>query len=276
MFGGPSGFLNAPITKGITIVTTGSTILLHLFNKKVLFELSGEQTLTKLQLWRVLTTQFFFSSAGELALGVFLLFYCRTFERQMGSIKFGAFTAISFLISTLTSVGLMTIFKVPKLASGPYALIFSTLVQFFFEIPSVVNLRLCGLTFSDKSIVYFVGSQLLLYNTPASLIVGLSGVLSGLIYYCDLFGLRSWKTPRLLNQICSRAILPLLQSTRPRTAAPNSFSRQGEGRQPPVVEPNQEAVEMLTNMGFERHKVVWALQQTNNDIPLATNMLLDQ
>lgn len=45
------------------------------------------------------------------------------------------------------------------LTSGPYGLIFSSFVPFFFDIPVSTRFRVASLSFSDKSFIYLAGLQ---------------------------------------------------------------------------------------------------------------------
>lgn len=98
--------------------------------------------LGKRELWRVVTYQLAFSSAGELVIGVFLLYTLRQFERHWGSRKFGAFVIISKLVGFLIGSSALLWHRSSaqganlSLASGPYSLIFAGLVQFHFDIPT--------------------------------------------------------------------------------------------------------------------------------------------
>ena len=86
--------------------------------------LSLSALLSKRELWRVATYQLAFSSAGELVVGILLLYTLRQFERHWGSRKFGAFIVISKLVSFVTSSSALLCWRggsaAPPLAAGPY------------------------------------------------------------------------------------------------------------------------------------------------------------
>ncbi|KAI9125242.1 hypothetical protein K1719_003858 [Acacia pycnantha] len=76
--------------------------------------------------------------ALELLFGVFLLYYFRVFERQIGSNKYSVFITFSILISLLFEVLSIAILKDPAVilvTPGPYGLIFASFVPFSFDIP---------------------------------------------------------------------------------------------------------------------------------------------
>mmetsp|Transcript_31849 Transcript_31849/g.101328 ORF Transcript_31849/g.101328 Transcript_31849/m.101328 type:complete len:229 (+) Transcript_31849:17-703(+) len=89
-----SGFFNAPVSKGLLLVTVGSTVLAQLTSAR---QASYQLTLAGLyggQLWRFITSQLAFGTPSELIVGLMLSYMARTFERQMGSRKFGAFVLV--------------------------------------------------------------------------------------------------------------------------------------------------------------------------------------
>ena len=160
--------------------------------------LSLSALLSKRELWRVATYQLAFSSAGELVVGILLLYTLRQFERHWGSRKFGAFIVISKLVSFVTSSSALLCWRggsaAPPLAAGPYGkpnvrvesasstcvvdvyacihvqtprthtpthpgIIFAGLVQFHFDIPVSVPMSIFGLRFSDKTLTYLLAAQ---------------------------------------------------------------------------------------------------------------------
>jgi len=64
---------------------------------------------------------------------------------------------------------------------------------------------------------------------------------------------------------------PILQEQHPLAAAATRFPRQQPQPTPP---PSEEAIEQLTNMGFEREAVIAALRSTDNNVEAAANRLL--
>jgi len=55
-----------------------------------------------------------------------------------------------------------------------------------------------------------------------------------------------------------------------------NFLSQNDQAQTSSRPPDEEAISVLTGMGFSRQDALQALQSTNNDVQLATNLLLDQ
>jgi len=301
---GPSGFSNAPISKGILILVTTGSLLASIFKiKYVELEFSG--LFEKYQIYRFITSQFVFSHTGEMLFGMFLLYFFRLFERQMGSSKFGSFAFLSFLLSLFTELILLLIFRPKDITSGPYGFIFAMFVLYFFDIPVSVRSRVAGFNVTDKSFIYLLGIQLLLSKFPLSLIAGVSGILSGFGYRFDIIGLRKFEFPNFVKRFCERFILPFLLSPEIQTTR-TRFSSSGQlgariqapgtllGQQnldqralfnsslfptttsPIPLAPREEDINTLTSMGFSRNDVIQALTQSNNDLHFATTILCER
>jgi len=330
---GPWGFRNAPVSKCLTIFTPGFSLFVSLMNIKDKLNLAGglsslsstttwiggsQVQITRFpQLWRIITNHFFFTSPGEILLGLIFLYYFRLFERQMGTQKFAVFSFLSFCISALLQVLLLVVFPHLKIVSGPYGFLFACFVQYYFTIPVTVRFRLFRFFyFTDKMIVYFLGFQLLLANGSSSLVAGGCGIVAGLMFATDILRLKHLKFPSAVNSFSERFILPLISSPpssastsyTPRrfsTAAPLQYHTTTSTRstrsalphqfvaptpsdgypslypsttvsQQIAAIPNAEYVDLLTQMGFSRVAAFHALQQSNNDLQFATNILLEQ
>lgn len=71
----------------------------------------------KLQIWKLIISVFTFSSTPELLFGLYLLYYFRVFERQIGSNKYSvsAYWGSSFFLDKLLGQYYL---QLPKLANG--------------------------------------------------------------------------------------------------------------------------------------------------------------
>ena len=86
---GPSmsaqGFANAPVSKGVLILTTLASLTASATKSGApggsLGALSLSALLGRRELWRVVTYQLAFTNAGELVIGCLLLYTLRQFER---------------------------------------------------------------------------------------------------------------------------------------------------------------------------------------------------
>lgn len=194
------GLEGAPITQGIAIVTLISSLL----TDPAVVSLNA-RALVNGQLWRILTYAFPFGNSSQLIIGTILLYNLRIFERFMGSRKYGAFLVLSASVSTLSTIGIMSLFNSVDIeiypASGPFFLIYSLLPLFYRFIPRLHSSKyiILGLTFSEKSWIYLLAGQLALSNGISTLVPALSGLLAGLLYGMDGLGLQQFRLPAFVN-----------------------------------------------------------------------------
>ncbi|KAJ6870359.1 rhomboid-like protein 20 isoform X2 [Populus alba x Populus x berolinensis] len=128
--------------------------------------------------------------------GLYLLYYFRVFERQIGSNKYLVFILFSVIVSLLFEVFAVALLKDPSAnlpTSGPYGLIFASFVPFYFDIPVSTRFHIFSNHFSDKSFIYLAGVQLLLSSWKRSILPGICGILAGSLYRLNLFGIRKAK-----------------------------------------------------------------------------------
>eukprot|EP00268_Persea_americana_P054863 TRINITY_DN632_c0_g1_i5.p1 TRINITY_DN632_c0_g1~~TRINITY_DN632_c0_g1_i5.p1 ORF type:complete len:169 (+),score=2.53 TRINITY_DN632_c0_g1_i5:241-747(+) len=163
MNGGPSGFHNAPVTRTLVIACALLTILIGIQGRSTSFGLSYQDVFGKIQPWRFIASLFAFSSTPELMFGLYLLYYFRIFERQIGSNKYSVFVLFSLMITLLFEVLALALLlrdhTSSLLASGPYGLIFASFIPFYFDIPVTTRFHVFGFHFSDKSFIYLAGLQ---------------------------------------------------------------------------------------------------------------------
>lgn len=284
MNGGPSGFNNAPITRTFVVACCLFTILFGIQGRSNKLGLSYQDIWKKLQLWKLIVSVLAFSSTPELIFGGYLLYYFRVFERQIGSNKYSVFVLFSVLVSSVLQLFGQAFLNDPTLsvlASGPYGLIFSSFVPFYFDIPVSTRFRVSSLTFSDKSFIYLAGLQLLLSSWKRSLIPGLCGILAGSLYRINVLRIRRLKFPEFVASFFSRLSLPSVGGPAPPARnAPPFAARQVEGnfRAPmssAALEPPEDSIATLVSMGFDRNSARQALVHARNDINAATNILLE-
>ncbi|KZV22473.1 Ubiquitin-associated (UBA) protein isoform 1 [Dorcoceras hygrometricum] len=171
------------------------------------------------------------------------------------------------------------------LTSGPYGLIFSSFVPFYFDIPVSTRFRVFSLNFSDKTFIYLAGLQLLLSSWKRSLLPGICGILAGSLYRSNVFHTRRMKLPDFVASFFSRLSWPSIGNTSPTVSprnvlgsAPSAATRQMQATPAPtssILEPPEDSIATLVSMGFERNSARQALVRTRNDINAATNILLD-
>lgn len=291
MNGGPSGFHNAPVTRTFVIASALLTILIGVQGRANKLGFSYQDIFKRLHIGRLFASAFAFSSTPELMFGLYLLYYFRVFERQIGSNKYSVFILFSVIVSSLFEILALGFLKDPALnllASGPYGLIFSSFVPFYFDIPVSTRFRIFGVNFSDKSFVYLAGLQLLLSSWKRSILPGICGVLAGALYRLNFLGIRKMKLPEFIASFFSRLSWPTAGASTPSASGGNVLGnmppyrgRELEGNYPATaplpstVEPSESSIATLVSMGFDRSSARQALVQARNDINMATNILLE-
>ncbi|EAY73448.1 hypothetical protein OsI_01326 [Oryza sativa Indica Group] len=314
MQGGVSGFQNAPVTRAVVLASgllsvvfsaqrrARALVLSHqsmvlanqwvkfasgmLFQGDVRLQILG--IVKNFRLWKLFASGFAFQSTPELLFGVYLLYYFRVFERQIGSNKYSVFSLFTISVSLLLEILSLVLLKdtnyLSTLACGPYGLIFASFIPFFLDIPVTSRFRIFGVNFSDKSFIYLAGLQLLLSSGKRSLIPGICGLIAGSLYRLNVLGIRRMKMPQVIASFFARIFAPSSGgSSRPsRSLVGNMSSRTSravQNNQPsgfaPVVEPPESSIAMLVSMGFDGNAARQALMRARNDINTATNILLE-
>ncbi|KAE8702467.1 calcium/calmodulin-dependent serine/threonine-protein kinase 1-like [Hibiscus syriacus] len=286
MNGGPSGFNNAPVARSFIVASAFFTVFFGIQGRSFNLGLSYQDIFGKLSIWKLITSVFAFSSTPELMFGLYLLYYFRVFERQIGSNKYSVFILFSVVASFLFEVVALAILKDPTanlLTSGPYGLIFASFVPFYFDIPVSTWFRIFGVRFSNKSFIYLAGLQLLLSSWKRSLLPGICGILAGSLYRLNVFCIQRAKFPMFITSFFLRLSLPSMGNspTAPtRNLAgnvPSYTTRQRTYRPsvaPSAVEPLEVSVATLVSMGFDQNSARQALVHARNDINAATNIFL--
>lgn len=141
---------------------------------------------------------FVFRQPGELLLGTMLAYYFRLLERQMGTGKYAAYVLAASGISFTLQAVVSSLWHRPS-ASGLYPILFSNLVAFFLEVPPLQKFSFLGINMSDKAFIYLVALQLLFAGSQRSVVAALSGLLAGLVYHTNCFGMRRL---RVINRSC--------------------------------------------------------------------------
>ncbi|KAL0926237.1 hypothetical protein M5K25_002451 [Dendrobium thyrsiflorum] len=286
MNGGPSGFQNAPVTRNLVIFCAFLTVLFVARGRSTSLGFSYQDIIQRLRFFRVIASIFAFSSIPELIFGVYLLYYFRLFERQIGSNKYSVFVLFSLSASLLLDVLALVFLKdrtTKMLASGPYGLIFASFVPFLFDIPISSQIRVFGIPFSDKSFIYMAGLQLFLSSWKRSLVPTICGLLSGSLYRLNVFGIRRFKFPQFIASFFSRLSWSAPRSSPPRinvrrnvpTSANHHLERSFGSTTTSIVEPPESSVAILVSMGFDSNLARQALMRARNDINMATNILLE-
>lgn len=82
-------------------------------------------------------------------------------------------------------------------------------------IPKLQRVKFFGAEFSEKSLYYLLGAQLLFARGMSSAIVGVCGLISGLLCMSDVLPYRRVVFPKALTDFATNYILPILASPNP-------------------------------------------------------------
>jgi len=194
-----SRFRNAPFSKfwtGLALFGSAALIPLHQFRQY--FLLLVRNAFAGKELWKLVTSKLFFLDAKEIVAGCCLIYTMRSLERRMGTRKYINF----LLLSALTAVSLEIILysavdkylpniHLPYFVSGPHAILYSSLVQLFFDIPYVPWAYIYGVPLSDKNIPCVLALTLLVSSTESRLSC-IVGLIAGYVYRKNLFQMSNW------------------------------------------------------------------------------------
>ncbi|KAG2141683.1 hypothetical protein BD769DRAFT_1626204 [Suillus cothurnatus] len=199
-------FEHAPVTKvHWTSIVCGIFDVKHYLHLQLVPHMSRNH-----QYWRLLLHHTAFSNSSDLLIAEILLYgvgcTCRT---SVWECKFASFTVGLRLLATILEFLTLILFHnmgINKIPSGPSALLFSILYQWYRLIPPAYHFRIFGIAGSNKAFVYILASQLALGHLPGSFAPAAVGLLTGFIYRSELVNIKSWRLTRFL--------LPLVGSTR--------------------------------------------------------------
>eukprot|EP00270_Netrium_digitus_P006257 TRINITY_DN18590_c0_g1_i1.p1 TRINITY_DN18590_c0_g1~~TRINITY_DN18590_c0_g1_i1.p1 ORF type:complete len:320 (+),score=81.81 TRINITY_DN18590_c0_g1_i1:127-1086(+) len=312
MNSGPSGFHNAPVTKALVLTCGLISFLPGPRRVTQHFALSYEAFVNRGEIWRLFTSCLAFQSMPETLFGLYLLYYFRVFERQLGHSKYAVFVVFVALTSSAFQALLLLLLpsefasqrqQVSSMAPGPYGVIFGSLVSFILDIPACTHFSVFSLSFTDKSFIYLAALQLMVSSWKRSLIPAVAGLLSGLLYRSNILSIRALTFPEWVTSSLSRILSSPFGTAPTATRSQRVQQLQGEAAAagggglrtvnngafqfpaaaqrpfPTVVRalppPPESAIAALEAMGFGRTEAMRALAQAGNDITLATNILLE-
>ncbi|KAI9046743.1 hypothetical protein LZ554_009481 [Drepanopeziza brunnea f. sp. 'monogermtubi'] len=216
-----SGFANAPVSRSLTFLLIGFSILASVTDTKHYFYIQVDPHLWRYhQIWRIFTYQLCYTNSTEVLFSAMTMYHMRVVERLWGSRKYASFIALSFLFTTVLAPLLLALFLRPislntfnYLPAGPTPTIFSLLAQYHAVIPYVYKYRIAaspflsppnpspgsftGLTFSDKSYVYLPAIQLALSQFPGSLLCATVGWVVGYMWRNEVLpgSFTRWRVP---------------------------------------------------------------------------------
>jgi membrane associated rhomboid family serine protease len=304
-----SWFAGAPITR---LNSIGTVIFFVLFHSKTAHESMAMDSFKMLRAvqygtseWhRYWSSKITFGSTGELVMGGLLLSYlARQFEREMGSRKFGVFLLLvicsAVILEMVFVVGASTLLVNGYRYQGPYAVV-GALMYLFHRYTPRLHPRffgLLGFQFSEKSFYYFWFAQVVGYGGYGTLLATAVGVITAYIYVvtnlhqtidlpdaiakplASIGSHLSDPPPRILAAASNRRAtggdaLQRLVRNNPAAAAAAQAAVAAQRPVAPPAPPDPAAIEQLASMGFDRQRVMDALQATNNNVERAADRLL--
>lgn len=217
----------------------------------------------------------------------------------MGSRKFGAFIIYSSVLSTIFELVFFNIFFDTERYSGPYPQLGAVLAMYHKFTPRLHPkfFGVLGYDFSEKSLTYGLCAQVILSGGLSTAIPTIFGFISGMLSV----SLSQYELPEIVYTAAgtlSKAFVddaPAIMMARTvqrggrnQQRRASNGARGGRGAtagapaaalpavQPPrpPQPPPEEAIAMLTSMGFDREAVIRALQQADNNVEAAANRLL--
>ncbi|CEG80595.1 hypothetical protein RMATCC62417_14906 [Rhizopus microsporus] len=221
---GPSGFYNVPATKCLILFIGTISVLASIFGLKQHFHLQLTPHITvHHQFSRLFLSHVAFSSSGDFLFGSIILYSMRIIERQYGTSKYTAFLFITTIISTILEVVMLIVggrIGLKSIPSGPYAIIFAILYQYYRVIPVTYRFRIFGIVMTDKLFLYVLAAQLACSRLLQTLVPSICGLLSSAIYRTDVANIKQWRFPKSVQFLASRFILPFFTSSpNPRSSA---------------------------------------------------------
>jgi membrane associated rhomboid family serine protease len=289
-------FVGTPTSKLICLATVLLYVFLHSQKALSLTSFDSSRIRTDGQVYRYLTSQWCFSSPGELVMGsLLLLYWMRPLEREMGTRKYALFALV--IIPLVAAAGewialrfITIILDTPSAVSwqysGPYPLLGAHFAWFHLYVPRLYPrfTQLVGFTFSEKSIIYLWCLQVATAGRWGTVAAMAMGVVAWIIYFYFLMNRLS--VPNMVVKTISSALSgwvgpwPVVTgAAATRGVAPrHAAAAAAAGALRPVVAltPDPAAIDQLTAMGFARGQVVEALRATNNHVERAADRLLSQ
>ncbi|KAJ8256082.1 hypothetical protein COCON_G00199460 [Conger conger] len=221
---GSRGLYKAPVTKGLLIVPSAVAVLFTVILSQYqgLFLNNLQAVRRDYQVWRLVSGRLVYLDLKDTFCSCLLIYNFRIFERRYGSRKFASFLFGTWVLSALVDLLLTEALKhvlqlsVEILPSGPLGPVFALFVPFYSSIPRVQVTQVLGqVSITNKTLVYIVGLQLLT-STPLMWISCLSGLVSGLLYHCDMLRVQAVLfIPRWMARCSSYLLQPLLSGAEP-------------------------------------------------------------
>lgn len=184
------------------------------------------------EIWRLLFGHLAFRNMSQTVIGLILLYIYRSFERQMGSRKYGGFLFLSWIYSNIIYAILLLITNSAHSnfspSSGPFFFIFAQLAFFYRKlfdrlnsyirkvalyvpsytisnpvgyVPKIFQNQyvLAGITFSEKSGIYLLAAQLFFSNGWESIVASLIALSFGFLYSQNIVRIQQFRLPAVIE-----------------------------------------------------------------------------
>ena len=305
-------FQGAPVSKTVAIGLILVHVLLHSRKSSssdpMMVDQYRDGSDSAIRWYRLVSSKFTFGSNGELVMGMSaLIMLMRRFEREMGSRKFLFLLFVTNIFTVVLEGIIILAFdisaddtsKINKY-SGPYPWLGTVLLLYARYTPRLHPrfISILGIPFSEKALYYSSCAYLIMYHHDlTTLYPTILGVLVAHIFVhphnpvTDFpnFMVRMFPWERVFSFLAdppARVYAPMLTPLNVRRATGDTLLNQVRGgngpiarpvpRQPPAAAqpPPESAIEQLTAMGFDRQRVLEALQSSNNSVERAADRLL--
>lgn len=234
---------------------------------------------------RVFLSPLVFADMGQTLYGLMLLYALRNLERQMGFKKFGGFVMMTYVGSIVLNLAIALLLSSSALADvlqpGPFYLAYSMLFLYFVHVPRLHPSKytlLNFVVFSEKSLVYLLALHLSMCTGLESLIPSATGLALGALYY-RFERLQTLRIPSWIDSVCNllsgymSRVFPTPPVVRipPPSRQPASAPPAGRAA---VAPPPEQSITALMGLGCDRPTAIRALQETNNNLDAAANLVL--
>eukprot|EP00467_Chlorarachnion_reptans_P005679 CAMPEP_0114512972 /NCGR_PEP_ID=MMETSP0109-20121206/15286_1 /TAXON_ID=29199 /ORGANISM="Chlorarachnion reptans, Strain CCCM449" /LENGTH=283 /DNA_ID=CAMNT_0001692743 /DNA_START=181 /DNA_END=1032 /DNA_ORIENTATION=- len=275
------GFGSAPVSKCLCLISFVASITVLVINKPDIALLDVNKIFNKLELWRLITSQFVFTTPSGIFFGLMLLYTFREFERRFKTAKFSVAVLVMMILSIIFEVALLALNITKRIAPGPFSIIFGLFTFFFSEIPPSAKGGIFFIPVSDKTFKYLFGLQLMFSEYPSACWPSLCGLLAGILYRSQLLPFSKIRIPRRMREFCARNCNCFSNTRRRRNAGYQQVPEMDPAQPqqlfgPPIVQqvnPDPAAVQTLVGMGFDEGPARMALARTGNNVEAAVGVL---
>ncbi|KAK0539874.1 hypothetical protein OC842_000758 [Tilletia horrida] len=232
-----SGFADAPLTKGLLIVTCLLPLFANLLQLKPYahFQLVPH-VLRQGQYWRLVTFPLCYTNSSEVLLSALLMYRSgRTVERIFGTPKYAAFLLLTLVLQAAIVTGCMLaalrapsdgwlVFLLPavwrkqgRLPGGPFGLVAALAHQHAQLVPDLWLVKMGPALVGDRALDWVLLAILSISQAEGSFLLCAAGVITSVLYASRLPGLKALRRirlPSILYRVLGKIGTPWIGSTR--------------------------------------------------------------